>query len=62
MLRLGSEDLWVDMSGFESMDAMSGVIEVQTSMRYDDRAYRSKCLDGVLKLRYPNEFLRASIT
>lgn len=36
MLRLESEDLCVDMSGFKSMDAMSGVVEVQTLTRCDD--------------------------
>ena len=48
MLRLESEDLCVDISGFDSVDAMSVLIEVQTSIRCDYDAY--KYLDGVLKL------------
>ena len=52
MLRLESEDLWVDMSGLDPMDAMSNVLDVQTLVRCDDGAY--KCLDGVLKLTLMN--------
>ena len=36
MLRLESEDLCVDMSGFKSMDAMFGVIDAQKLTRCDD--------------------------
>ncbi len=39
MLRLESEDLCVDMSGFKSMDAMSDIIEAQRLTRCDDRAH-----------------------
>ena len=39
MLRLESEDLCVDMSGFKSMDAMFGVIEAQMLTRCDDHAH-----------------------
>ena len=38
----------MDMSGFESVEAIADVIEVQSLIRCDDRAYG--CLDGALKL------------
>lgn len=40
MLRLESEDLCVDMSGFESVEAIAGIIEVQTLIRRDDHVHK----------------------
>ena len=40
MLRLESEDLCVDMSGFDSMDTIAADIEVQTLIRCDDRVHK----------------------
>ena len=51
MLRLESEDLCVDMSGFESVDAIAGIIEGQMLIRRDDHIHEcsGRCFEALAR-------------